>query len=164
MSITVILYGDLKQKDQQGVNRDSSPLIINIQNKKVKTAYDILENLDIKEDKVSHIFVNHKYCDLGKEIKEGDRVALFPKRMALMFVEIPQSNSIEVRVKLSVDLRQYGPEESIIAIPEGSNLKRIFKKYNITEEERNLKTTINGIACHDKQYVLKNGDLIKFTI
>ncbi|MFX0026399.1 MAG: MoaD/ThiS family protein [Candidatus Hermodarchaeota archaeon] len=164
MPIEVLLYGDLKQTDQQGVNRDSNPLLIKIKNNEIKTVYDILENLDINEEKVSHIFVNHKYCGPGKEIKEGDRVALFPKRMALMFVEIPQSNSIEVRVKLSADLRKYGPEESIIAIPEGSNIRKIFEKYNITKEGRSLTIMINGIACHDKKWVLKNGDLITFSI
>ncbi|MFX1586635.1 MAG: MoaD/ThiS family protein [Promethearchaeota archaeon] len=163
MSIKVVLYGDLK-KDQQGANRDSSPLLISIKNNEIKTVYDILENLNIKEEKVSHIFVNHKYCGPGKEMKEGDRIALFPKRMALMFVEIPQSNSIEVRVMLSADLRKYGPEKSVIAVPEGSNLRRIFEKYNITKEERNLTTKINGIACYDKKYVLKNGDLVSFNI
>ena len=160
--MNIILYGDLKQKEQQKTNKDSSPLTITISNSEINTVYDLLDKLNIEENKVSHIFVNHKYCGPGKEIKEGDRVALFPKRMALMFVEIPQSNSIEVRVKLSADLRKYGPEESIIAIPEGSNLITIFKKYNITKEERNLTTLINGFACHDKQSVLKNGDIVAF--
>ena len=162
MSMNVILYGDLKQKKQQKTNKDSSPLTINLVESKINTLYDLLDHLNIEENEVSHIFVNHKYCGPGLEIKEGDRVALFPKRMALMFVEIPHSNSIEVRVKLSADLRKYGPEESIIAIPEGSNLRRIFEKYNITKEERNLTTMINGIACHDKQCVLKSGDVVAF--
>jgi len=160
--MNVILYGDLKQKEQQKTNKDSSPLTINISNSEINTVYDLLDKLNIEENEVSHIFVNHKYCGPGKEIKEGDRVALFPKRMALMFVEIPHSNSIEVRVKLSADLRKYGPEESIIAIPEYSNLGRIFEKYNITKEERNLTTMINGIACYDKKRVLKSGDVVAF--
>ncbi len=162
MSMNIILYGDLKHKEQQKTNKDSIPLKINISNSEINTVYDLLNKLNIEENKVSHIFVNHKYCGPGKEIKEGDRVALFPKRMALMFVEIPQSNSIEVRVKLSADLRKYGPEESIIAIPEGSNLITIYKKYNITKEERNLTTLINGFASHDKQYVLRSGDVVAF--
>lgn len=160
--MNVILYGDLKQKKQQKTNKDSSPLTINLVESKINTLYDLLDHLNIEENEVSHIFVNHKYCGPGLEIKEGDRVALFPKRMALMFVEIPHSNSIEVRVKLSADLRKYGPEESIIAIPEGSNLITIFEKYNITKEERNLTITINGIACHDKNSVLKSGDVVAF--
>ena len=60
------------------------------------------------------------------------------------------------------DLRKYGPEESIIAIPEGSNLITIFKKYNITKEEKKLTTLINGIACHNKKCVLKSGDIVSF--
>ncbi|MHA2430583.1 MAG: MoaD/ThiS family protein [Promethearchaeota archaeon] len=164
MAMNLILYGDLKHEEQQKTNKGSSPLKINISNSEINTVYDVLEKLNIEENKVSHIFVNHNYCGPGKEIKEGDRVALFPKRMALIFVEIPQSNSIEVRVKLSADLRKYGPEESIIAIPEGSTLITIFKKYNITKEERNLTTLINGIACHDKQCVLKRGDVVSLKI
>jgi molybdopterin converting factor small subunit len=160
--MNVILYGDLKHKEKLKTNKDSIPLTINISNSEIKTVYDLLDKLNIEENEVSHIFVNHKYCGPGKQIKEGDRVALFPKRMALIFVEIPQSNSIEVRVKLSADLRKYGPEESIIAIAEGSNLNTIFKKYNIIKEERNLKTVINGITCYGKQYVLKSGDVVAF--
>jgi len=162
MAMNVILYGDLKNKEQQKTNKGSSPLKINISNSEINTVYDLLEKLNIEENKVSHIFVNHNYCGPGKEIKEGDRVALFPKRMALIFVEIPQSNSIEVRVKLCADLRKYGPEESIIAIPEGSNLRRIFEKYNITKQVKNLKTAINGIACLDKSCILKSGDVVSF--
>ncbi|MFX0019276.1 MAG: MoaD/ThiS family protein [Promethearchaeota archaeon] len=164
MSINVILYGDLKHKEQQKTNKDINPLTINISNNKINTVYDLLERFNIEENEVSHIFVNHNYCGPGKEIKEGDRIALFPKRMALMFVEIPQSNSIEVRVKLSDDLRKYGPEESIIAIPEGSNLITIFKKYNITNRERDLTILINGIICHDKKVILKSGDVVVFKI
>lgn len=164
MSMNIILYGDLKHKEQQKTNKGSSPLKINISNSEINTVYDLLDHLNIEENEVSHIFVNHKYYGPGIEIKEGDRVALFPKRMALMFVEIPHSNSIEVRVILSADLKKYGPEEAIIAIPEGSNLRRILEKYNITKQDRNLKTTINGIACHDKSSILKSGDVVSFKI
>lgn len=161
MSIKVVLYGDLKKVNQSRFAKSSNPLTINISKSEVETVYDILEKLHINEQEISHIFVNHNYCDPGKEIEEGDRIALFPKRMALMFVEIPHSNSIEVRVKFSSDLRQYGPVESKIEIPEGSNIRKIIEAYNLTKEERNLKLIINGIPCHEEMFTLKRGDVVE---
>ena len=161
MSIKVVLYGDLTQIEQLKTNKRSNPLTINIAKNDVNAIYDILEKLHINEQEISHIFVNHNYYGPGKEIKEGDRIALFPKRMALMFVEIPHSNSIEVKVKLSTDLRKFGPEESRIDIPEGSNITKIIKSYNLTNGDMNLQVKINGIPCHEERFTLKQGDIVE---
>jgi hypothetical protein len=64
------------------------PVTIKIENTSIHTVYDILEKFTINEDELSHIFVNGKYCGIGKKVKNGDRVGLFPKNMALIFVEI----------------------------------------------------------------------------
>ena len=63
-------------------------ITLNIEESNVHFVYDIVEKFAIDEDELSHIFVNGKYCGIEKEVRDGDRVGLFPKNMALMFAEI----------------------------------------------------------------------------
>ncbi len=65
------------------------PVTFNVEDKNVHFVYDIVEKFAIREEDISHIFVNGKYSGIEKEIRDGDRVGLFPKNMALIFVEIP---------------------------------------------------------------------------
>jgi len=64
------------------------PFTLKIEESNVHIVNDIVDKFAIREDELSHIFVNGKYCGIGKEVREGDRVGLFPKNMALMFAEI----------------------------------------------------------------------------
>ncbi len=64
------------------------PVTLKIEESNVHIVNDIVDKFAIREDELSHIFVNGKYCGIGKEVREGDRVGLFPKNMALMFAEI----------------------------------------------------------------------------
>ncbi len=88
MSILVKLYGKLRENVKEIDLEEGLPVSFNIKPSEVHIVYDILEKLVIKEDELSHIFVNGKYCEVGKEVTDGDRVGLFPKNMALLFVEI----------------------------------------------------------------------------
>ncbi|MHA1679050.1 MAG: hypothetical protein ACTSW3_09780 [Promethearchaeota archaeon] len=45
----------------------------------------MLSKLSIEESEVSHIFVNGIYSGKNKKVRDGDRVGLFPKRMALLY-------------------------------------------------------------------------------
>ena len=67
---------------------DSLPLSINIDPGEARFVYEILKKFAITEEELSHIFVNSRYCGIDKEVNNGDRVGLFPKNMALLFVEI----------------------------------------------------------------------------
>ncbi|MFX1357511.1 MAG: MoaD/ThiS family protein [Promethearchaeota archaeon] len=160
MSIKVILYGDLNKKAFQQPDQNSKPAKFDIEINGIRSVYDVLEKLNIKESEISHIYVNYQYCGPGKEVKDGARIAIFPRRMAIMFAEIPHLNSIEVMVKLFADLRKYGPEKSITSIPEGSRVNKIIERYNIPKKEGKLIVMINGIPCHDKNCILKEGDVI----
>ncbi|MFX0032988.1 MAG: MoaD/ThiS family protein [Candidatus Hodarchaeota archaeon] len=162
MSISIVLYGDLKQKMQNYADNNSNPLIVNLPYEKINNIYDILEKLNIKEDEISHIFVNHNYCGPGIEVKNGDRVALFPRRMSIMFEEIPHSNSIRVIVKLSAELRDYKTEISVVDIPKGSNIAMLIKKINIPFSRDKLNILVNEVPCNDSKYTLKEQDVIKF--
>jgi molybdopterin converting factor small subunit len=88
MTIKVKLYGDLKEKAPQSNDNSISPSTLIIEIGDIKTVLDILNKFSIKQEEISHVFVNAKYSELRKEIKNGDRIGLFPKRMGLIFVEV----------------------------------------------------------------------------
>jgi len=88
MPILIKLYGKLRENVKDVDLEKGLPVTIKIEDTSIHTVYDILEKFAINEDELSHIFVNGKYCGIGKRVKNGDRVGLFPKNMALIFVEI----------------------------------------------------------------------------
>ena len=88
MPILVKLYGKLRENVKDVDLEKGLPVTLNIEESNVHFVYDIVEKFAISEDELSHIFVNGKYCGIGKDIREGDRIGLFPKNMALMFAEI----------------------------------------------------------------------------
>ncbi len=102
MSILIKLYGNLREKVKDTDLEIGFPITLNVESNEIHTVLDILDKFNIEDNEISHIFVNGKYCGPGKEVRDGDRVGLFPKKMALMFVEIPNLNSIYVTVKLSL--------------------------------------------------------------
>ena len=92
MPILVKLYGKLKEKVKDFELDRGIPVSMNINPDKVHIVHDILERLAINEEELSHIFVNNKYCGIDKKINNGDRVGLFPRNMALLFVELLPQN------------------------------------------------------------------------
>ncbi|NVM35840.1 MAG: MoaD/ThiS family protein [Candidatus Lokiarchaeota archaeon] len=88
MPILVKLYGKLREKVEEFDLEEGLPVSFNIEHSSVHFVYDILEKFRIQLSELSHIFVNGSYCDVSKEVTDGDRVGLFPKNMALLFVEI----------------------------------------------------------------------------
>ena len=88
MTIKVKLYGDLRENKIQSNNDMGLPSTIDIRIEGIYTVLDILNKLRITKEEISHIFVNNKYSAPKKEIKNGDRIGIFPKRMGLIFVEI----------------------------------------------------------------------------
>ncbi|MBY9008631.1 MAG: hypothetical protein KGD74_02040 [Candidatus Lokiarchaeota archaeon] len=88
MPLLIKLYGKLREHLKDLNLEKGLPAIHSIEDNSVHFIHGILEKYGINESEVSHIFVNGKYCGLNKEVRDGDRVGLFPKNMALMFVEI----------------------------------------------------------------------------
>ncbi|MFW9950397.1 MAG: MoaD/ThiS family protein [Candidatus Thorarchaeota archaeon] len=160
MSIMVKLYGNLKEKIREENLGLASPLTIHINEGMYETVSEILQKFNIEEEEISHIFVNGAYCGPGKEVKDGDRIGIFPKKMALMFAEISHLNSIKITVKLFANLRNYGPNKSYIELPEGSTINTVLKKTNIPKEEKNLIFMINGLPKYDRNLVLKPHDTL----
>jgi len=88
MAILIKLYGNLRENVKDDSLEKGLPITYRVEDDSVHFIYDILEKYGISENELSHIFVNGKYCGIGKGVRDGDRVGLFPKNMALMFVEI----------------------------------------------------------------------------
>ncbi|MFX1380329.1 MAG: MoaD/ThiS family protein [Promethearchaeota archaeon] len=88
MVIKIKLYGDLSVKFSVYKNERGLPSTLNIKPEKVKTVFDILNQYNIRPDEISHIFINNKYSRIENQIKDGDRIGIFPKRMGIIFVEI----------------------------------------------------------------------------
>jgi molybdopterin converting factor small subunit len=162
MELHIKLYGVLKEKVSDEVLNENDILNLNLDGKKPATikVLDVLSELDIKEQEISHVFVNGRYSGFGKEVQNGDRIGLFPRNMAIIFAEIPKMSSIYIIVKLFANLRVYGPPKSIADIPEGSTVKSLIKKIGILEKEGRLIILINGLPCREDDRVLKDGDTI----
>ena len=160
MSILIKLYGNLREKVKDTDLEKGFPFTLNIEGNEIHTVLDILDKFNIEDNEISHIFVNGKYCGPGKEVRDGDRVGLFPKKMALMFVEIPDLNSIYVTVKLFATLRKYSVPKSVIEIPEGSTIKSVLKKVKIPNEEKKLIIMVNGLPRYDRNLVIKDKDTL----
>ena len=163
MSILIKLYGNLRNKVKAPDIERGLPITLNIKSKGIDSTLDILDKFIIEDDEISHIFVNGKYCGPGKEVRDGDRVGLFPENMSLMFVEIPNLNSIYVKVKLFTGLRKYKIPNSVIEMPEGSTIKSFLKKLKIMKilnEEKGLLFKVNGFLKYDRNFVMENNDTL----
>jgi len=160
LSIRVKLYGELKDKLKEQSYSAGTPSSTYLKEDEIDNVSDILKKFNIDGSEISHIFVNGKYCGSGKKLNEGDRIGLFPKNMALNFIEIAKNNPIYITVKLFADLRELGAPKSIIDIPEGSTLKDVLKKYKISRDKQKLIILINRKPCYDNDFVIKDGDTI----
>ncbi len=160
MSITVKVYGDLREKVDRKSLEGGIPITLNLEHNKFKSVEELISALHLKKSEIAHIFVNGAYCGEGAELKEGDRVGLFPKKMAAMFVEIPDSNSYFITLKLFANLRKYGKEKRRIKVPSGTSLNKVIKLANIPKEEGKLIILVNGIPQWDRKYVLKANDTV----
>ena len=160
MSITVKIYGDLREKIDTKPVEGGIPKTLNLEHEKYKSVSDLITALHLKKSEIAHIFVNGAYCGEGTELREGDRVGLFPKKMAAMFVEIPDSNSYYITLKLFANLRKYGKEKLRIKVPRGTTLNKVIKLANIPKEEGKLIILVNGIPQWNRKYVVKANDTV----
>jgi len=121
---------------------------------------DILKQLGIDENEISHIFVNGIYSGAGKIIKEGDRIGIFPKRMGLIFLEITKIKSIYAKIILHEELREFGPTEAIVDLPEGCTINSVLNKYKLSKERGKIEVVVNGKPIHEENYIIKDWDSI----
>ncbi len=59
----------------------------------VATVRDVILKLGLSPGEVSHKFVNHVYVSENYPLRDGDRVALFPIKMSLIYRQyFPRAN------------------------------------------------------------------------
>ncbi len=85
MTILVKIFGDLRKKIEGYNNSDALPLNLQIESDGINTITDILNKFAIEKEETYHLFVNGTYSGFNKKVKDGDRVALFPKNMSLLY-------------------------------------------------------------------------------
>ncbi|MFP4001067.1 MAG: MoaD/ThiS family protein [Candidatus Natronoplasma sp.] len=85
MGINIKLYGKLKSKADETKVETGSIDKKEIEEKSLGRISDILEHLGLDESDVSHIFLNREYSHPEREVQDGDRLALFPRDMALLY-------------------------------------------------------------------------------
>jgi molybdopterin synthase sulfur carrier subunit len=71
-----------------------------------------------------------------------------------------EKKQISVTVKFFATLREYGPTEEHLNIPENSTVRFLFDKYQIPEEQRRAIIIINGKPHQELNTTLKNEDTI----
>ncbi|MFX0028862.1 MAG: MoaD/ThiS family protein [Candidatus Hermodarchaeota archaeon] len=160
MSISVKLYGDLRDKISFKKNSGGIPNTLTIEISGLRSVLDILNQLNIDESEISHIFVNGIYSGAGKLVKEGDRVGIFPRRMGIMFLEITKIKTIYVKITIHEGIREFGPIEAIMDLPEGCTIKSALNKYNFSHQREKIEIVVNGTPIHDLNYLLKDWDNI----
>jgi molybdopterin converting factor small subunit len=84
MPIYLKLFGDLRKKVDPNIKGTLS-LRLELDNSEISKVDGILKKFNIDENEVYHIFVNSIYAGLKKNVKDGDKVSLFPRNMALLY-------------------------------------------------------------------------------
>jgi len=160
ISISVKLYGELREKTLYKKVDAGIPNTLIIEIHEFRTVSDILKQLSIDENEISHIFVNGIYSGAGKIVKDGDRIGIFPKRMGLMFLEITRIKSIYTKIILHEELREFGPTEAIVDLPEGSTINSVLNKYKLSKKRGIIEVVVNGKPIHEEDYIIKDWDNI----
>ena len=82
--IEIHLYGKLRRfADEQHPASDS---VVHVPVQEGDTIQGVLERLGIPMEEVgSNIFLNWQYSALTREVKDGDRLAVFPDDMQLLY-------------------------------------------------------------------------------
>ena len=84
MTIDVRLFGNLKERAPE-LDGSGYVGILRIEGDEVETIGDIMRFLDLSEDDVSHLFLNHEYSSPRRPVSDGDGVSIFPRDMALLY-------------------------------------------------------------------------------
>lgn len=85
MPIQVKLFGELREKVKNQAATGGAPITMIIEIEEIQTVSDVLKKLVIDESETSHIFVDGIYSGFGKKVNDENRVAIFPKRMGLLY-------------------------------------------------------------------------------
>jgi molybdopterin converting factor small subunit len=85
VGISVRLYGEFREMAPRYDEESGTIGKVKLDQANVDTTGDLIKEFELREDEVSHVFVNGTYSSLKKELEEGDEVALFPVEMGLLY-------------------------------------------------------------------------------
>ena len=81
--IELHLYGKLRRFTGQQAATGDSTLLVPCQDG--DCIGSVLTRLGVPHEETSNIFVNGELCALSKEVRDGQRVGVFPDDMALLY-------------------------------------------------------------------------------
>jgi molybdopterin synthase sulfur carrier subunit len=67
---------------------------------------------------------------------------------------------IQITVKFFAMLREYGPKEEVITIPENSQIQLLFEKYHVPKDAWKAIIMVNGSPHRDLNTPLNDGDIV----
>ncbi|KXA89937.1 hypothetical protein AKJ40_04195 [candidate division MSBL1 archaeon SCGC-AAA259M10] len=81
----VRLYGKLREKAPKTDKHSGKIGIIEIDSESFENISEILEYLEIREEEISHIFLDGEYTNPDRKISKENRLAIFPRDMGLLY-------------------------------------------------------------------------------
>lgn len=81
--IDVHLYGKLRALAPNPAMDADSVLYIPVNDG--DTIADVLARIGIAPEEVAHLFLNHEYSSLRRRVRDGDRLGVFARDMALLY-------------------------------------------------------------------------------
>jgi len=85
MSVTVKLYGRFREFAPNLDTTSGTIGIVQLEGVAGEIVEDLLNILELDSENVGHVFVNGNYASLKKAVNGGDRVAIFPDDMGLLY-------------------------------------------------------------------------------
>lgn len=81
--ITVLLFGKFRER-VPGCPVDEE-CILKMANEEGETIGSIMKKLSITQKDVAHLFLNYQYSAPTRNIRSGDRLAIFPIEMSVLY-------------------------------------------------------------------------------
>jgi len=85
LTVSVKLYGEFKDLAPETDATTNSIGMAEVDGVDGGSVETLLSRFNIQPSEVSHVFVNSSYSSVNKKVSSGDRVALFPRDMGLLY-------------------------------------------------------------------------------
>ncbi len=82
MNLKVRLYGEFRELASENSRKIG---IVDLEVSPEDKILDVLETLGVEPSEVSHIFLDGEYSSQKRKISDGERLAIFPRDMGLLY-------------------------------------------------------------------------------
>lgn len=83
MSIDVYLFGDMRKFGP--VVPIDAECMVQVALQPEDTIGDVIQRLGIDPAQIAHLFLNYQYSAITRRVKDGDRLGVFGRDMALLY-------------------------------------------------------------------------------